>query len=262
MSERDGGLAGRHAVVTGGSRGIGAATAAALARAGARVTIMARDGAALAAQAALLRASGATLDAIVCDVADEESVAQAFAEAARRGGPVSVLVNNAGTADAMPLTELSRTTRDRMIAVNLTGTYLCTSRVLPGMLEAGFGRVVNVSSTAGLRGYKTMTAYCAAKHGVIGFTRALAQETAARGVTVNAVCPGYTDTDLAQKGVRNLMMALGKTADEALAMLVKPIPRGQLTTPDEVATAIVWLCGPGADAVTGIALPIAGGEIG
>jgi NAD(P)-dependent dehydrogenase (short-subunit alcohol dehydrogenase family) len=134
-------------------------------------------------------------------------------------------------------------------------------QVLPEMLAAGRGRVVNVASTAGLRGYKTMTAYCAAKHGVIGFTRALAQETARQGVTVNAVCPGYTDTDLTDTAVANLVRALGKSPEEARAMLVRIIPRGVMTTPGEVASAVAWLCAPESAAVTGVALPVAGGEV-
>jgi NAD(P)-dependent dehydrogenase (short-subunit alcohol dehydrogenase family) len=129
------------------------------------------------------------------------------------------------------------------------------------MLAAKNGRIVNIASTAGLRGYKTMTAYCAAKHGVIGFTRALALETAKAGVTVNAVCPGYTDTELTDSAVDNIVNALGKTATEARAMLVGIIPRGVMTTPNEVAAAVAWLCAPGSGAITGIALPVAGGEV-
>lgn len=255
-------LDGLHAVVTGGSRGIGAAAAEALARAGATVTIMSRDAGALAARANAIGTRGLSVNHVACDVTDDAAIEHAFREAERRGGRVAILVNNAGSADAAPLSSTTRQLWDRMIALNLTATYACTARVLPAMLANGHGRIVNVASTAGLRGYKTMTAYCAAKHGVVGFTRALAQETAKRGVTVNAVCPGYTDTDLAQKGVRNLMEGLGKSEEEALDMLIRPIPRGMLTTVDEVADAIVWLSGHGAAAVTGIALPVAGGEVG
>lgn len=262
MSTSAVGLGGLHAVVTGGSRGIGAAAAEALARAGATVTIMSRDAGALADRAKEIELRGLSVQYQTCDVTDDAAIAHAFGEAERLGGPVAILVNNAGSADAAPLAATTREVWDRMIALNLTSTFACTARVLPAMLARGHGRIVNVASTAGLRGYKTMTAYCAAKHGVVGFTRALAQETAKKGVTVNAVCPGYTDTDLAQKGVRNLMDGLGKTEEEALAMLIRPIPRGQLTSVDEVADAIVWLCGHGAAAVTGIALPVAGGEVG
>ncbi|HET7186885.1 MAG TPA: SDR family NAD(P)-dependent oxidoreductase, partial [Gemmatimonadaceae bacterium] len=148
------------------------------------------------------------------------------------------------------------------IAVNLTGTFLCTGAVLPDMLDRRWGRVVNIASTAGLRGYKTMTAYSASKHGVVGFTRSLALETAKHGVTVNAVCPGYTDTDMSDRAITNLVQALGVSPEEAKAMLVRGIPRGRLTTPAEVASAVAWRCSPDAAAVTGIAMPIAGGEVG
>ena len=148
-----------------------------------------------------------------------------------------------------------------MIGVNLTGTYLCTARVLPAMIAAKHGRIVNIASTAGLRGYKTMTAYCAAKHGVIGFTRALALETAKLGITVNAVCPGYTDTELTDTAVTNIVNAFGKSPEEARAMLIGIIPRGIMTTPNEVASAVAWLCAPESAAITGIALPVAGGEV-
>ena len=255
-------LEGKHAIVTGGSRGIGAAVAAALARRGAALTLMARSADALARQAeALGREFGVRVSALACDVSDDASVAAAFARALGEGGPPHALVNSAGAAESAPFTATSRALWDRMLAVNLTGTYACTAQVLPAMLEARGGRIVNVASTAGLRGYKTMTAYCAAKHGVVGFTRALAQETAKHGVTVNAVCPGYTDTDMTDAAVRNVVAALGKTPEEARAMLVRVIPRGTLTAPDEVAGAVSWLCAPEAAAVTGVALPVAGGEV-
>ena len=262
MTHPDGFLDGRHAVVTGGSRGIGAAIAAALAGHGAVVTIMARRVDDLRAHANALHQGGARVHTEPCDVADDDSVQRAFQRAEQALGPVHILVNNAGTARAANFGATSRDIWDQMLAVNLTGTYLCTQRVLPGMLAAQQGRIVNVASTAGLRGYKTMSAYCAAKHGVIGLTRALALETAKHGVTVNAVCPGYTDTDLTDTAVSNVVNALGKTPEEARAMLVKIIPRGVMTTPAEVASAVSWLCSPAAAAVTGVALPVAGGEVG
>ena len=251
-----------HAIVTGGSRGIGAAIALALAERGARLTLMARSLADLQSHAAALRQMGATVQAIECSVSDAASVERGFRRAADGLGPAAILVNNAGTARSATFDATSRAIWDEMIGVNLTGTYLCTQQVLPGMLAAHEGRIVNVASTAGLRGYKTMTAYCAAKHGVIGFTRALAQETAKHGVTVNAVCPGYTDTDLTDSAIRNVVSALGKTPEEARAMLVRIIPRGVMTTPGEVAMAVAWLCAPESRAITGIALPVAGGEVG
>ncbi len=201
------------------------------------------------------------MSAVSCDVADEESVAAAFAEARARSGDPHVLVSNAGQADASAFAETSRESWDRMLAVNLTGVFLCAREVLPAMLEARAGRIVNVASTAGLKGYPKTAAYCAAKHGVVGLTRALALETAKAGVTVNAVCPGYTDTDMADAAAGNLMRALGKSPDEARAMLARTMPRGQLVAPEEVASAVGWLCSPGAAAVTGQAVVVAGGEV-
>ena len=255
-------LEGTHAIVTGGSRGIGAAIATALAERGASLTLVARTLGDLRAHASALEHLGGRVQTIECSVADEVGVERAFQRAIAALGPAKILVNNAGTARSASFGMTSRAMWDQMIGVNLTGTFLCTQQVLPAMLAAGEGRIVNVASTAGLRGYKTMTAYCAAKHGVIGFTRALAQETAKHGITVNAVCPGYTDTDLTDMAVSNVVSALGKTPEEARAMLVRIIPRGVMTTPVEVAMAVAWLCAPESRAITGIALPIAGGEVG
>ena len=255
-------LEGHHAIVTGGSRGIGAAIAEALARRGARLTLVSRTADALVQRARAIGGEhGVDVGTAACDVTDAGAVAGAFARAVDERGAAGILVNNAGTAESATFAQTDRALWDRMLAVNLTATFICTGELLPGMLEARWGRVVSVASTAGLRGYKTMTAYCAAKHGVVGFTRALAQETAKHGITVNAVCPGYTETDLVGTAVDNIVAALGKSAEEARAMLVRPIPRGRLTAPGEVAAAVAWLCSPEAAAVTGIAMPIAGGEV-
>jgi 3-hydroxybutyrate dehydrogenase len=254
-------LEGQHAIITGGSRGIGAAIATALANRGAGITLMARSIGDLRAHAAALQQLGGPVQVLECNVADEASVERAFERAESGFGAAAILVNNAGTAKSAKFAATSRAVWDQMIGVNLTGTYLCTARAIPAMLAAKHGRIVNIASTAGLRGYKTMTAYCAAKHGVIGFTRALALETAKAGVTVNAVCPGYTDTDLTDSAVENIVNALGKTPAEARALLVGIIPRGVMTTPTEVAAAVAWLCAPESGAITGIALPVAGGEV-
>ncbi len=245
-------LEGQHAVVTGGSRGIGAAVVRVLAERGAKVTIMSRS---------LSNDLDAAVTAIPCDVTDAASIRNAFVQATEANGMVHVLVNNAGAAEGAPFAKMTRDIWDRMIAVNLTSTYACCAEVIPAMLAAKKGRIINIASTAGLRGYKTMTAYCAAKHGVVGLTRALALETAKHGITVNAVCPGYTDTDLTDGSVSQLAAVFKVTEDDARAMLVRTIPRGSLITPAEVASAVSWLCAPDAAAVTGIALPIAGGEI-
>ncbi len=262
MSEIERYLEGKHAIVTGGSRGIGAAIAAELVERGAKVTIMGRSAETLERQAQELRGKpGVTVAVEECDVSDEKSVRAAFGNASNTLGPPFILVNNAGTARSRMFSQTTREIWDETLAVNLTGTFLCTSEVLPAMLEAKSGRIINIASTAGLRGYRTMAAYCASKHGVVGLTKALALETAKHGITVNAVCPSYTDTYLTSLAVKNLINNLGKTSEEALGMLTGTIPRGTLITPEEVASAVSWLCSPATSGVTGIALPIAGGEI-
>jgi NAD(P)-dependent dehydrogenase (short-subunit alcohol dehydrogenase family) len=255
-------LEGQHGIVTGASRGIGAAIAEVLARRGASLTLMARSIDALDDRARALRhAHSVPVVAVACDVSKDVSVHEAFVRAVDAHGNADLLVNNAGVAKSAGFLETTRATWDAMLGVNLTGVYLCTQAVLPGMLEAKRGRIVNIASTSGLRGYKTMAAYCAAKHGVVGLTRVVALETAAHGVTVNAVCPGYVETDIFEQAVQNLMQAKGIDREAARAMLVRPIPSGRFTTVDEVASAVDWLCSPSAGNVTGIALPLTGGEV-
>lgn len=257
-------LAGRHALVTGGGRGIGAAIARRLLADGASVTLLGRDAAALDATVTALLPdvkSGAALGAVQADVADPGSVADAFAEAGQARGAVTILVNNAGQAHSAPFGKTDLALWQRMLDVNLTGTFLCTQAALPAMLAQGWGRIVNVASTAGLIGYGYVSAYCAAKHGVIGLTRALALEVAAKGVTVNAVCPGYTETDIVREAVANIVAKTGRTDEQARAELAARNPQRRLVQPDEVADAVAWLCRPSASAITGQALPVAGGEV-
>ncbi|MEC3769041.1 MULTISPECIES: SDR family NAD(P)-dependent oxidoreductase [Cupriavidus] len=257
-------LAGRHALVTGGGRGIGAAIARRLLADGASVTLLGREAGTLQATVQVLREqapAGAIVSFVTADIADVDSVARAFAAATEQAGPVSMLVNNAGQAHSAPFMKTDAALWQRMLDVNLTGTFLCTQAALPAMLEAGWGRIVNVASTAGLIGYGYVSAYCAAKHGVIGLTRALALETAARGVTVNAVCPGYTETDIVRDAVANIVGKTGRTEDQARAELAARNPQRRLVQPEEVADAVAWLCQPSAGAITGQAIPVAGGEV-
>jgi NAD(P)-dependent dehydrogenase (short-subunit alcohol dehydrogenase family) len=251
-------LAGRHALVTGATRGIGAAIAAALREAGAAVTLTGRDSEGLAQQTSVL---GERAQAIVMDVSDPDAVTRGFERARAGFGPVHILVNNAGAALSAPFHRTDSALWQSMLDVNLTGTYSCCRAALPGMLEAGFGRIVNVASTAGLTGYAYVTAYCAAKHGVIGLTRALALETARSAVTVNAVCPGYTDTGMVREALANIVAKTGKSEAQARAALTERNPQQRLIHPEEVANAVLWLCLPGAEAVTGQSLSVSGGEV-
>ena len=252
-------LQGRHAVVTGGGRGIGAAIARSLAEQGAQVTLMGRTQSALAREAAALR----DLTEVHCqpvDVTDPGAVESAFASAADKMGPVAILINNAGQAVSAPFAKTDLALWQQMLDVNLTGTYLGIRAALPGMLELGWGRIVNIASTASLKGYAYVSAYCAAKHAVLGLTRSLALELARKPVTINAVCPGYTETDIVRGTLANIQAKTGRSAAEAEAELVKHNPQGRLVQPVEVANAVLWLCQPGSEAVTGQAISVSGGE--
>jgi NAD(P)-dependent dehydrogenase (short-subunit alcohol dehydrogenase family) len=251
-------MQGRHALVSGGGQGIGAAVARALVAQGSSVTLLGRRLAPLQQQAA---ADPERMHAVAADVTDPDHLAAAFGAARQRFGPVTILVNNAGQAESAPLERTSLELWQRMIAVNLTGTMLAAQLALPDMRTAGWGRIVNVASTAGLAGYAYVSAYCAAKHGVVGFTRALALEMAKTGITVNAVCPGYTETELLQDSIANVVAKTGRTEAQARAGFAVSNPQGRLVQPDEVADAVRWLCGRGAAAITGQAIAVCGGEL-
>lgn len=251
-------LAGKHAIVTGGGRGIGAAIAVELAQAGARLTLMGRSRPHLEAQAGKL---GTEVQVETCDVTDPDDVKRAFEGALHALGDATILVNNAGQAESQPFTQTDLGLWRRMLEVNLTGTFLCTQAALPGMLSTGWGRIVNIASTAGLRGYPYVSAYCTAKHGVIGLTRSLALELARKNITVNAVCPGYTQTEMIEVSVAKIVQKTGRTATEARAELARSNPLGRLVEPEEVAQAVLWLCLPGSAALTGQAIAVAGGEV-
>jgi NAD(P)-dependent dehydrogenase (short-subunit alcohol dehydrogenase family) len=234
------GQTGRVAVVTGAGRGIGAATARALANAGLGVVLAARSREQVERRAAEIIATGAPARAVVCDVTSESSVT-ALAREASALGPVSVLVNNAGAAGSMPLGRTTLEEWNRLMAVNATGAFLCTRALLPGMLERQWGRVVNVASTAGLGGGKYLAAYSAAKHALVGLTRSVAAEVAGTGVTVNAVCPGFVDTEMTAETVSRIVAKTGRTHDEALAAALASAGQPRLITVDEVAAAVVSL---------------------
>ena len=255
-------LEGQHALVTGGGRGIGAAIAGALAAQGAALTLLGRTASTLEAkQAELAECFGAAAGIAAADVTDEAAVEAAFAQAVADRGPVSILVNNAGRGDSAPF---KRTTTEffmRMVEINLLSTFLCIRQALPMMTEAGYGRIINVASTAGLVGYRYVTAYVASKHGVVGLTRSLALETAKSGVTVNAVCPGYVETDMTADTIANIVEKTGMDAEAARAQLAQGNPQGRLIDPEEVANVVVWLSRPDSGSITGQSIPVAGGEV-
>jgi len=260
MTESRAPLSGRHALVTGASRGIGAAIAAALAADGATVSLIGRDAARLDQLAAELGGPDRAVP-VVADVTEAASVKEAFATARRHLGPVHILVNNAGQAASAKFSDTDEALWHRILGVNLTGTYLCTRAAVADMLQAGFGRIVNIASTAGLRGAAYISAYAASKHAVIGLTRSLALEYATRNITVNAVCPGYTDTDMARQAISNIRAKTGRSESEALAAITATNPQRRLIAPAEVSHAVLWLCRPGTESVTGQSLVIAGGEV-
>ena len=250
----------RHAVVTGGGHGIGGDIAVALVRQGARVTLLGRNESRLAAQVERCASYGPA-DYVVADVTRAEEVEEAFRQAVARLGPVDILVNNAGTAESAPFTRITEEQWRKLFSVNVDGVFYCTKQVFGAMLAAKWGRIVNIASVAGVRGYRYIAAYCATKHAVIGLTRVLALEAAKNGVTVNAICPGYVDTELTQQNIRNIMEKTGLSETDALKSLVSSNPQGRLIQPDEIAETVLWLCTSGSESITGQSIMLAGGEI-
>lgn len=247
----------KHAFVTGGGSGIGLAIARALAGAGWQVTIAGRN------RARLEEVSDATggTHAQAVDVTDPDSVQAAMRAAAVARGPIQLLVNNAGGVASASFEKTSLEAWRQTLDLNLMGVVHCTQAALPDMKAAGWGRIVNIASTAGLVGYRYVSAYVAAKHAVVGLTKALALELAKTGITVNAVCPGYTDTDVIRTAVKTIAAATRRSPEDSLKTFTAANPQGRLVRPGEVAAAVLWLASEDADAVNGIALPIAGGEV-
>ena len=254
-------LTGQVVFITGGGRGIGRAIALRFGAAAARTVVAARSADQILAVAAEVERAGGQALPVVCDVTSASSVEAAVEEAVRRVGPVDVLVNNAGIAESVPFTRLDPDVWDRTLAVNLTGTYLCMRAVLPSMIARQRGRVINIASTAAEVGYAYTAAYCAAKHGVLGLTRSVAVEMEPKGVTVNAICPGWVDTDMTAASIARIVETTGRTPAAARAALEAMNPQGRLIRPEEVADLACWLAGEDAAGVTGRAYNVGGGEV-
>ena len=250
---------GRHALITGAARGIGAAIVRTLAADGARISLLGRHHEALQQLADEL--PGGPHGVVVADVTDPNAVSAAFAQARAALGPVVILVNNAGQVESAPFARTSIELWQRMLSINLTGSFLCAQAAVPDMLAAQWGRIVNIASSAGQKGYAYVSAYTAAKHGVIGLTRALAVELATKGVTVNAVCPGYTETEMLRESIANVVAKTGRSEKEARAQFSASNPQQRIVQPSEVADAVRWLCGDGAAAISGQSISVSGGEV-
>ena len=251
-------LNGKSALITGGGRGIGRAIALEFARNGARVAVAARTAEQVEQVAAEI---GAEAVALVCDVSDPESVARMFSDMRERFGNPDILVNNAGVAESATLVNTTDELWHRHLSINLSGTFYCTRAALPAMLKKGWGRIINVASIAGKTGAPYIAAYSASKHGVLGLTRSAALELATTGVTVNAICPGYVDTDMVTRGIDQITAKTGRTAEEALDSLKKMSPQNRLVTPEEVAAIALLLASDAGRGINGQGINVDGGSV-
>jgi 3-hydroxybutyrate dehydrogenase len=250
------------AVVTGGGRGIGRAIAFAFAREGARVAVLARTAHQVESVATEIEGeTGVHTMHEICDVSIKESVEHAFGQVKERFGRIDLLVNNAGVAESAPLARTSDEMWDRILGVNLNGTFFCSRAALPSMIENGWGRIINIASVAGKTGAPYISAYTASKHGVVGLTRSLALEVATRGVTVNAICPGYVETAMAANAIDNITTKTGKTSDEARDILNRMSPQNRLITPEEVAALALLLASEDGRGINGQAINVDGGSV-
>lgn len=247
----------KHALVTGAGGGIGSAIARLLDQQGVKVTLLGRNIEKLNAVASELNNS----NIVQADVTDDLSVKDAISRARETFGPIEILINNAGMAKSSPYLELSSELWHDTIAVNLNGVHYCSQAVLPDMISKGWGRIINIASTAAQKGHAYVSAYVAAKHAVLGLTRSLALEFAKNHITVNAICPGYTDTQMVEDAIENIVTLTGRSESDALAELVKNNPQKRLIQPGEIAESVHWLCQPAAASITGQAISIAGGEV-
>lgn len=249
-------LNGKSVLITGGGRGIGRAIALEFARQGARVAVAARTAEQVEQVAAEIGG-----EALVCDVSDPESVARIFTDMRERFGDADILVNNAGVAESATLVNTTDELWHRHLSINLSGTFYCTRAALPAMLKKGWGRVINIASIAGKTGAPYIAAYSASKHGVMGLTRSIALEVATTGITVNAICPGYVDTDMVTRGVEQITKKTGRTAEEALDSLKKMSPQNRLVTSEEVAAVALLLASDAGRGINGQGISVDGGSV-